>query len=316
MGRDQQLPTLLVVASAALRTGMRDRTFWWLAFLFLGLVLVSAYLGWSATSTANAVYHEAATLLQSEGKAVPPNPIAEAPPLALLRNMATYVALLGALAGIVLGHEVVAADRNAGVVPLLASRPIDRRTLAVGKIMALVAAISALLALSGAFNAIAMVIVPGPQLDGETWLRLAAFCAVSALYVLVFALLGAACAASCRSKSTALLVPVTMWLTLTFIVPQLTANINPMAALNPLSATAAPPPGPFFAATGAILAPVSVAEAYRVLAGLLLGINPASQGPHAVSGAITTLLLALAAMAAAVVLAVRRLDACRGDYAD
>jgi ABC-type transport system involved in multi-copper enzyme maturation permease subunit len=202
------------------------------------------------------------------------------------------------------------------VVPLLASRPLDRTTLAAGKIMALMTGITALLALSGAFNAIALVIVAGPRLDGETWLRLAAFCAVSALYVLVFALLGAVCAALCRSESTSLLVPVTIWLTLTFTVPQLTANINPMAALNPLSAKATPPSGPFFAATAAILGPVSVAEAYRMLAGVLLGIEPARMGPHAASGAIATLLLAFAAMAAAVVLAVRRLDACRGDYAD
>jgi ABC-type transport system involved in multi-copper enzyme maturation permease subunit len=311
-----QASTLVVLAIAALRVGVRDRTFWWLALLFLALVLVSAYLGWSATATANAVYLKSAAMLQEQGKAVPPNPVVESSPLALLRNMATYVALLGALAGIVLGHQMVAADRKAGVVPLLASRPVGRMTLAISKILALVIAIAGLLALSCAVNAVTMLVISGASLSGEIWLRLGAFCAVSALFVLAFALLGAVCAAVCRSESTALLLPVTIWLMLTFIVPQLTANINPMAALNPLSAIAPPPPGAFFAVTGAVLGPVSIAEAYRVLAASLLGFAPAGLGPPAVTGAGTTLKLTIVVMIVAVLIAVHRLDACRSDYSD
>ena len=195
-----QASTLVVLAIAALRVGVRDRTFWWLALLFLALVLVSAYLGWSATATANAVYLKSAAMLQEQGKTVPPNPVVESSPLALLRNMATYVALLGALAGIVLGHQMVAADRKAGVVPLLASRPVGRMTLAISKILALVIAIAGLLALSCAVNAVTMLVISGASLSGEIWLRLGAFCAVSALFVLAFALLGAVCAAVCRSE--------------------------------------------------------------------------------------------------------------------
>ena len=104
-------------------------------------------------------------------------------------------------------------------MPLLASRPFNRMTLALSKVAALIVAVVALLALCGVFNAVTMLIIPKLQLNGDIWVRLVGFCAVSALYVLAFALLGAACAAGCHSESTALLLPVTIWLAVTFVVP-------------------------------------------------------------------------------------------------
>jgi ABC-type transport system involved in multi-copper enzyme maturation permease subunit len=313
---DGAIGEILVVAQAALRLGLRDQTFRLLAVVFLTLVLVSAYLGWSATTTANEVYERAAAFLSSQGKPVAPNPIVRLAPLGLLRNLATYVPLLGALAGIVLGHQVVAVDRKAGVLPLLASRPIRRMVLASGKIVGVAVGIAALLALSGILSAVTMMAVPGEPLGALGWVQLVTFFVVSTLYVVVFALLGMLFAALCRSQSAALLVPVALWLGLTFVVPQLTTNVNPMAALNPLSATAQAPPGAFFAVTGAILTPISVAEAYRVLAAGLLGFAPAGPGRLTLVGASATLVLVLAGAIAGAAVALRRLDASRGDYAD
>ena len=50
----------------------------------------------------------------------------------------------------------------------------------------------------------------------------------------VFGLIGLAAGATARSKTVGLLLPVTLWLTLTLILPQLTANLNPTAAIYPI----------------------------------------------------------------------------------
>ena len=300
----------------AVKTGTRDNTVLLLALLFFAMVLVSAYLGWAATDTVNAIYTKAVPVLLAQGKPVPPNPVGDTPPLSLFRNMVTYVGLLGALAALVLGHQTVAADRKAGVIPLLLSRPVSRNGIALGKIAAVAFSIAVVLAAAGLINALTMLVLPGLNLTGSVWSGLLKFYAVSFLYMLAFALLGAACAAAFRTETMALLVPVTVWLALTFIVPQITANIGPMAALNPQSANLEVPTGAFFDVTSAILGPISIAESYRFLASSILEITPGAGLSTTTEGAIFALILSNLALGWAFILSMKNLDACRSGYRD
>lgn len=299
----------------ALKAGARDNTVVLVTLLFFIMVLVSAYLGWSATDTVNAIYAKAVPVLQAQGKPIPPNPVGDTPVLSLFRNMVTYVGLLGALAALVLGHQTVAADRKAGVMPLLFSRPVSRNGIALGKIAAIIFSIVTALSAAGLVNALTMLALPGLSLTGTVWLGLLKFYGVSALYMVAFGLLGAVCAAAFKTESMALLVPITIWLALTFIVPQITANIGPMAALNPQSANLVAPTGTFFDITSAILGPVSIAESYRYLASSILEITPGA-GQTTVEGALLALILANLALAWAFVLTVKKFDACRSNYRD
>ena len=117
----------------AVATLIRERTVALVAALFAVLVLVSAYLGWSATATVNAIYADAAAYLATTNQPVPPNPVTEGSPLALLRNLSIYVSLIGAFAAIVIGQGLVEADRRAGVLPLIGARPLGRLDYALGK---------------------------------------------------------------------------------------------------------------------------------------------------------------------------------------
>lgn len=308
--------TTRLSAMSAMRVGLRDRTVVLLAAMFFAMVLVSAYLGWSATATVNAIYAKAVPVLEAQGLPVPPNPVGDTPPLSLFRNMVTYVALLGALAALVLGHQVVAADRKAGVMPLLFSRPVSRAGIALGKVGAVTFAIAAILIAAGLINVLTMLVLPGLRLDGWVWLGLIKFYGVSALYMLAFGLLGAICAAAFATESMALLIPVTIWLALTFIIPQVTANIGPMAALNPQSANLMPPTGAFFAATSTLLGPLSIAESYRFLAASILEITSGAGASTTARGAFLSLLIANLALFGTFVFTINRFDACRSNYRD
>ena len=299
-----------------MKIGGRDNTVILLAALFFGMVLVSAYLGWSATQTVNAIYAKTVPVLQAQGKPVPPNPVGDTPVLSLFRNMVTYVALLGALAALVLGHQTVAADRKAGVVPLMLSRPVARSSIALGKISAIIMSIAVVLSVAALVNSLTMLLLPGLTLTSAVWLGLGKFYAVSGLYMLSFGLLGAVCATTFKTESMALLIPVTIWLALTFIVPQITANIGPMAALNPQSANIVAPTSVFFTVTSAVLGPISIAEAYRHLASGILEISSGAGQTTTTVGSIAALLIMPKLLSALFVAAYERTDACRSGYRD
>lgn len=275
-----------VVALNTLRVAVRDRTVLWLALLFLGMVVLSAYLGWSATNTVNHIYAQALPMLLATGSPVPPNPIADMPPLAMLRNMTTYISLLGALVAIVMGFQIIAEDLRSGVFPLIASRPVHRKAYAAGKISALLVSMAGLLGIAAAGTAITVVLMPGNSMSSADWISLLEFYSVSWLYLCAFGFIAMGSAAWSRSESIALLVPVTVWLVLTFVFPQLSANINPMAALNPVKAMVAPPASAFFDFAGPVLAPFSLVGAYRDVAATLLGFAPADPASLGMKGGL------------------------------
>ena len=302
------------IAISSLRSSFRDSTILLLTILFLAMVLLSAWLGWSATRTINEIYAEAVKFMTAQGTAIPPNPVSEGSALSLLRNMSIYFALLGALVALVFGHLVVATDRKSGVIPIIASRPISMSSYAVGKILAIVVAISGLTIFAALVNVVTLLILPGLVLAPDTWIRLTEFYFVSALYMTAFGFLAALCAIEVRSESLALLLPVTIWLVLTFVLQQVTANISPYAALNPLSVTAALPSGPFFAFTDKILGPLSLAEAYRSLSMEFLQFSPDHLPHRGVFASMVTMIVFNVVLATGFTIAARFFDASRSDY--
>ena len=285
-----------LIASQSARFVLRERTVALLAVLFVVLVLISAWLGWQATSTVNQIYLQAAAFLAAAGQPVPSNPVLEISPLALMRNMSVYVALIGALAAIVIGNRLVSIDRKAGVLPLIGIRPLHRSAYADGKIAALLGLVLGLIAVAALMAVTTLLLLPALRLTSAQWLQLAGFMAISALYMACFGLIGLAAAAWAKSETVGLLLPVTLWLTASFILPQLTANLNPTAAINPISALAAAPDNGFFQLSGALLGPLSVADAYKFASANLLDYLPQGlSSPSVISPVASLILLTLAA---------------------
>ena len=303
-----------VIGSQSARFVLRERTVALLAVLFVSLVLMSAWLGWQATATVDRVYLDAAAFLQKSGQPVPANPVLDISPLSLMRNMSVYVALIGALSAIVIGNRLVGLDRKAGVLPLIGIRPFSRATYAAGKIAALAGLILLLVLVSSAIAVVTFLLLPAVVLSSAQWAQLSGFMGVSALYMAIFGLVGLGAGAAARSETVGLLVPVTLWLTLTFILPQLTANLNPTAAINPISALARPPDTPFFQAAGQILGPFSLADAYKFASAALLDYLPQGIVSPSFIPPVTDLVLATLLATAFAWRALTRLSMAQGDY--
>ncbi len=305
---------IILIARHSTKCVLRERTVALLAVMFVLLVLISAWLGWQATSTVNRIYLDAALFLATAGQPVPPNPVLDISPLALMRNLSVYVSLIGALAAIVIGNRLVTMDRKAGVLPLMGVRPLSGPHYAAGKIAALLGLILSLTLMAGFVSVATLAALPAISVTALQWLQLAGFFAVSALYMLLFGLMGLTAGAMARSESVGLLLPVTAWLTLTFIFPQLTSNLNPTAAINPIAALAPPPDTPFFHAMGQILGSVSLADAYKFASAGLLELGGTAAGSPAFLPPAAVLVLALGVSLTLAVRGLIRLRFVQGDF--
>lgn len=296
----------------ALMALVRERTVALIAALFAALVLVSAYLGWSATATVDAIYAGAMQWFQANGQPVPPNPVTQTTALALLRNLTIYISLIGAFSAIVIGYRMVEADRRAGVLPLIGTRPLDRLDYAKAKIGALALAVLGLIGVAALVGGATLAVLPAVHVSGAEWARLAAFFALGWLYMMTFGLVAIGATARSESETAGLLLPVVLWLTLTFVLPALTGNILPTAAINPVSALAPAPQSVAFDWAAMVLGPVSLAEAYKYLGADLLGYLPAGLAPR---GAVPPLAVMILAAAAAFAFALNgglKLDMTKG----
>lgn len=303
-----------LIARQSARFVLRERTVALLSAMFVVLVLISAWLGWSATSTVNRIYLDAAAFLKSAGQPVPTNPVLDISPLSLMRNMSVYVALIGALSAIVIGNRLIGLDRKAGVLPLIGIRPLGRNSYAAGKIAALTGLILALGAVAGVVAFATFLVLPAITLMSMQWAQLAGFMAITTLYMGIFGLIGLASGAWAKSETVGLLLPVTLWLTLTFILPQLTANLNPTAAINPISALATPPDTSFFHWAAVVLGPVSLADAYKFASAALLDYLPQGIASPSFISPVITLVLATGVAGGVAWRALARLSMTQGEY--
>ncbi|MES2142794.1 MAG: hypothetical protein V4516_00175, partial [Pseudomonadota bacterium] len=95
-------------------------------------------------------------------------------------------------------------------------------------------------------SAATLIALPAISVTQGQWAQLLAFFALSGGYLLFFGLTAVGAAARSRSETVGLLLPVTLWLVLTFVLPSVTGNVLPTASINPVSALATPPDAAFF----------------------------------------------------------------------
>lgn len=302
----------ILIKRHALAGLLRERTIALSAVLFALLVLASAYLGWSATITVDGIYASAVAWFEQNGQVAPPNPVTQGSPLALLRNLTIYISLVGAFSAIVIGHRMVEADRRAGVLPLIGTRPLDRLDYARGKIAALAEGIAGLIGLAVIVGVLTFLILPSIHVRANEWVRLATFFGLGWFYMMTFGLIAIGSSARAQSETAGLLVPAVLWLTLTFVVPALTGNILPTAAINPVSALAPAPQTAIFDWSAALLGPISLAEAYKYLGAELLGYLPAGLPPRGMVPPLVVLILTGAAAFAFALNSCLKLDMTKG----
>ena len=246
------------------RALLREKTFLLLLGIFLTMTFFSVYIGWSTRSTTNAIYHASVAYLATQSVTnVIPNPLDGVSPLLVFDNMLIYILLIGALLAVVIGHRSFIRERASGVLPLTFVRPVSKVRYAFAKLLGIFLALAGVVFATYIVSALSALLIPALHLSGSEFLYLLGFYIVSFLYLGIFAALGLLFAITSRNESTALFIPILLWVAVVFIVPELTTGQNPVALLNPITlANAFPDQGNFFSLMRTIFGPISIGQFY------------------------------------------------------
>lgn len=271
-------PLVAVIVRNEWRALLREKTFLLLLGIFLTMTFFSVYIGWSTRSTTNAIYHASVAYLATQGVTnVIPNPLDGVSPLLVFDNMLIYILLIGALLAIVIGHRSFIRERASGVLPLTFVRPVSKARYAFAKLLGIFLALAGVVFATYSVSALSALLIPALHLSGIEFLYLLGFYVASFLYLGIFASLGLLFAIVSRNESTALFIPILLWVAVVFIIPELTTGQNPVALLNPVTlANAFPDQGKFFSLMSTIFGPISIGQFYTRSALDLLRSNGAA----------------------------------------
>ncbi len=289
---------IATIARHQVRSLRRQRVLAATVAIVVAMTALAGVIGWSSHRTIVRVYNDAVTLLATEGKAAPPNPFELKPTLALLSNMVIYVALIGALLAVIVGHLTIADDQSSGLGRLVFSRPVGRSSYLAGKLAGAAAVVAAALGASLAASVVALLVANGEPPGVADIGRLVTFYGLSWLYLMVFVEIGMVTVLLTRRRSLALLSAIGIWLIVTFAVPQFTSGLRPTTALNPI-ADPVSTSQTFFQATSHAR-PISVSEHYKAASAHILQTATADSTVETLVRIlpVVVLLVALAALTA------------------
>jgi ABC-2 type transport system permease protein len=209
----------ITLARKEVRDASRSKLFLIIMVMLVVLVIVSVVLGASQVRVNVDSYHQSIALLQSIGKKnFPAAPSLN--PLSASKSYTAYIGMLGALLGIVLGNATIRKEREAGTMRLILTRLTSRGALVNGKTLGNLTLLLAISVLFYMFSVVAVPVIGGWALTPDENLRLVFFCLLGFLYMTFFYLMSMMLAIVCESYEKALLLMVTIWLILAFVLPQ------------------------------------------------------------------------------------------------
>lgn len=225
------------IAKKEFRTAFKDKVFIVIMLLFLVLSIVSVYIGSSTKNAELKAYSDIVELLKSQGsQAFPPKP--EIYPLAILQNIIKYVSIVGAVLAVFLGFDTFSGEKENGTMKLLLSRPLYRDQLITGKLLGGGLVISLLLIVTLFFNTILFSIVSGLTPGFGEISRLITFMLIAFCYMMSFYIATMFVSIKTNDRSFGFLVMLILWVTVSFVIPQLAESQRSFAyAMNSTAQT-------------------------------------------------------------------------------
>lgn len=210
----------LIIARKEFRAAFRNRLFLTITLLFLGLAMLSVYIGSSTKRAEMRIYNETIATLQADGVTTLPAP-PEIHTLTILANLTEYVSIVGAILAVILGYNTLIEERESGGLKLILSRPVYRDQLLMGKWLGNTAVIAVLLGLVFLFNLILLVAIGGLVPTGAEVLRLFVFVLIALAYMLIFLSMAMFLSIRLSDSATVFLVSLVVWVLLSFVLPQM-----------------------------------------------------------------------------------------------
>lgn len=143
-------------------------------------------------------------------------------------SIASFLAYLAPLAGLVLGFDAISRERSQGTLNRLVSQPIHRDAVINAKFLAGVTVIAIMIAfvgvVTGGIGLIAIGIPPKP----EELLRLGSYLLLTIVYTSLWLALAMLCSVLCRHAATSALITISLWIFFTLfasMIVEVVANL-------------------------------------------------------------------------------------------
>ncbi len=218
------MKTALIIARKEFRAAFRNRLFLTITFLFLGLSILSVYIGSTTKRAEMRIYNETITTLQAQDvTTLPAAP--EIRTLTILANLIEYVSMVGAILAVILGYNTLIDEKESGGLKLILSRPVFRDQLITGKLLGNAAVIAVLLGLIFIFNLVLLVLVGGILPTAGEVARLFAFMLMAFSYMLIFLSLAMLLSIRMNNSATVFLIALVVWTVFSFVVPQMAETL-------------------------------------------------------------------------------------------
>ena len=210
----------LIIARKEFRAAFRNRLFLTITLLFLGLSMLSVYIGSTTKRAEMRIYNETIATLQDQGvTTLPAAP--EIHTLTILANLTEYVSIVGAILAVILGYNTLIEEKESGGLKLILSRPVYRDQLLTGKLLGNTAVIAVLLGLVFVFNLILLVVVGGIVPTVAEVARLLTFVLLAFSYMLIFLSMAMLLSIRLSNSATVFLISLVLWTVLSFVIPQM-----------------------------------------------------------------------------------------------
>ena len=143
--------TVMIIARKEVQSVFRNRLFLTITLLFLGMSILSVYIGSTTKHAELRLYAQTIAELKAAGASALPTP-PQIHTLTILANLSEYVGIIGAILAVILGYNSLIEEKQSGGLKLLLSRPVYRDQLLSGKLVGGATVIALLLALVFVFN--------------------------------------------------------------------------------------------------------------------------------------------------------------------
>ena len=124
----------------------------------------------------------------------------------------SFIALLGPIIGLALGFDAINSERTGGTLNRLASQPIYRDSIIIGKFMAGLAVIAAIIYTMGIALGAMGILVTGLKPSGEEVARILIFLTFTVIYVAFWLALSIFFSVICRHAATSALASIAVWM--------------------------------------------------------------------------------------------------------
>ena len=124
------------------------------------------------------------------------------------------------LLAIVFSYNLLCGEKEAGTLRLIASLPVPRDTLILGKLMGGLLCLLIPLVMPTLLGLATILLLPNVQLASDDWLRLIFIFGIFLLYLTVFFLIGTFVSARTKSSSVSFLITLFIWVLVVLVIPK------------------------------------------------------------------------------------------------